>query len=123
MLDCHDILFQFYLKKVAKIKTLHIVRRKVKYLEIGFVNKTGSQIERENTHAKKRVIAAMEDLVIATIETRIIAKRIPVFMENRFARLNGSYHILKNTDAKNHAVYASRGIQMKRNIFITDIET
>ena len=86
------------------------------------MNKTGSQIERENTHAKKRVIAAMEDLVIATIETRIIAKRIPVFMENRFARLNGSYHTLKNTDAKNHAVYASRGIQMKRNIFITDIE-
>ena len=86
------------------------------------MSKTGSQIEKENTHAKKRVIAAMEDLVIATIETRIIAKRIPVFMENRFARLNGSYHILKNTDAKNHAVYASRGIQMKRNIFITDIE-
>ena len=86
------------------------------------MNKTGSQIERENTHAKRRVIAAMDDLVIATIETRIIAKRIPVFMENRFARLNGSYHILKNTDAKNHAVYASRGIQMKRNIFITDID-
>ena len=75
------------------------------------MNKTGSQIERENTHAKKRVIAAMEDLVIATIETRIIAKRIPVFMENRFARLNGSYHILKNTDARNHVVFASSECQ------------
>ena len=109
--------------KVAKIRTLNIVKKKVNYLEIGFVSKTGLLIDRENTDAKKRVIAAMEDLVIATIETRIIAKRIPVFMENRFARLNGLYHILKNTDAKNHAVYASRGIQMKRNIFITDIET
>ena len=75
------------------------------------MNKTGSQIERENTHAKRRVIAAMDDLVIATIETRIIAKRIPVFMENRFARLNGLYHILKNTDARNHVVSASSECQ------------
>ena len=94
--------------KVAKIRTLNIVKKKVKYLEIGFVNKTGSQIDRENTDAKKRVIAAMEDLVIATTETRIIARPIPVFMENLFAHLNGLYRILKNMDARNHVVFASR---------------
>ena len=94
--------------KVAKIRTLNIVKKKVKYLEIGFVNKTGSQIDRENTDAKKRVIAAMEDLVIATTETRITARPIPVFMENLFAHLNGLYSILKNMDARNHVVFASR---------------
>ena len=35
--------------KVAKIRTLNIVKKKVNYLEIGFVNKTGLLIERENT--------------------------------------------------------------------------
>ena len=101
---------QFYFNsclKVAKIRTLKIVKKKVKYLEIGFVNKTGLLIERENTHAKRLAIAAMEDLVIATTETRITARPIPVFMENLFAHLNGLYRILKNMDARNHVVFAS----------------
>ena len=72
------------------------------------MNKTGSQIEMGNTHAKKRVIAAMEDLVIAMTGTRIIAKHTPNFMESPFAHLNGLYLILKNTDAKNPVVFASR---------------
>ena len=94
--------------KVAKIRTLNIVKKKVKYLEIGFVNNTGLLIERENTHAKRLAIAAMEDLVIVTTGTRIIARPTLVFMENHFAHLNGLYHILKNTDARNHVVFASR---------------
>ena len=94
--------------KVAKIRTLNIVKKKVNYLEIGFVSKTGLLIDRENTDAKKRVIAAMEDLAIATTETRIIARPTLVFMENLFAHLNGLYRILKNMDARNHVVFASR---------------
>ena len=61
-----------------------------------------------------------EDLVIATTETRIIARPIPVFMENLFAHLNGLYRILKNMDARNHVVFASREMQTTWNIFILE---